>query len=97
MSNITAKIKLNSKSESSDGQVQLNFGADYADERNKEWAKYTPGLSLTMTVLDEVADKFEQGAAYTLTFSENREPANADVLDPELSRVAHEAANPPPA
>lgn len=69
MSNITAKIKLTSKGESSDGQVQLNFGADYADDRNKEWARWTPGLSLTMGLKGAVADQFEVGKAYTLTFT----------------------------
>ena len=32
----TAKIKVISIMPGSDGQSQLNFGADYADERNKE-------------------------------------------------------------
>lgn len=64
---ITAKVVLSSKVEQGD-QVILSFGADYADGRNKEWAKYTPGLSLTMGVLPEVAEKFEVGGKYTLTF-----------------------------
>lgn len=71
---ITAKIKLNSTIErpNADGsidQVDLFFGADYADGRNKEWAKWTPGLSLTVGVKPEVAEKFEVGEAYTLTFT----------------------------
>lgn len=48
-------------------QVQLAFGVT-ADELNKEWAKYTPSLNIQMTVTPEVADQFEQGSAYRLTF-----------------------------
>lgn len=65
---ITAKVHLQSKMPTGD-QTQLTFVPDYADGRNKEWAKYTPGLSLTMGVLNEVADKFEAGGKYTLTFT----------------------------
>jgi len=67
--NTTAKIKVTVKNPVSDGQTSLTFGADYADDRNKEWAKYTPGLTVMMTVLDSVAERFEVGQAYTLTFS----------------------------
>jgi hypothetical protein len=66
---ITAKVKLQSKGESNDGQQLLTFVADYNDGRNKEWAKYTPALSLSMCVLDEVADHFTEGSPYTLTFT----------------------------
>lgn len=69
----TAKIKCSSKLEPSDGQVSLGFAADYADERNKEWAKYTPALSVSMTVLESVAERFEPGKAYTLTFEESED------------------------
>lgn len=69
---VTAKIRLTSKSLQNEGtdyeQFLLGFSPDYADDRNKEWALTTPTLSLSMTVKPEVADKFEQGAAYTLTF-----------------------------
>lgn len=63
----TAKVRLTSKQDSGD-QVALTFYADYQDDRNKEWAKYTPALSLNMTVLPEVAERFEVGKPYTLTF-----------------------------
>lgn len=68
---ITAKIVCNSKMESGEGddrQVNVAFSADYADERNKEWARWTPGLSLTMGLKGAVADQFEAGQAYTMTF-----------------------------
>ena len=64
---ITAKVKLAVRT--TDGEsVSLTFTADYADERNKEWAKYTPYLNLTMGVKPEIAEKFEVGTAYTLQF-----------------------------
>lgn len=66
---ITAKVQLRSKGPVQDGQVALEFCPDYADGRNKEWAKYTPGLSLNMTVLESVADRFEPMGSYTLTFT----------------------------
>ncbi len=68
---ITAKVFLASKADFSggDGQKLLTFSPDYNDGRNKEWAKYTPGLSLQMSVLDSVAEKFEAQGKYTLTFT----------------------------
>lgn len=76
---ITAKVRLQSKNVHQEGteqeQVQLQFVADYDDGRNKEWSRYTPALSLSMTVLPEVADRFADGAAFTLTF----EPDNQEV------------------
>ena len=68
MSKITAVATLYTKGASNAGQTPLTFSADYNDERNKAWAKYTPGLSLNMHVIDEVAEGFEQGGRYLLTF-----------------------------
>jgi hypothetical protein len=66
---VTAKVYLISKSvPADDGQVGLAFGADYADERNKLWAKATPSLNINMTVIGSVADHFAQGQRFTLTF-----------------------------
>jgi len=65
---VTAKVKCTRWEAGTDGQVLLVFQPDYADGRNKEWAKYTPALSLTMTVKDEAAAHFEHGQAYTLQF-----------------------------
>jgi hypothetical protein len=64
----TAVATLISKGESNAGQTALAFGADYNDERNKEWAKYTPGLAVQMHVLDSVAEQFEKGGRYLITF-----------------------------
>ena len=71
---ITAKVKCAQKVETGEGddrQATLTFQADYADDRNKEWAKYTPSLQLGMTVIGSVADRFEAGKAYTLQFVED--------------------------
>jgi hypothetical protein len=69
---ITAKIVCQTKQESGEGdnrQVTTTFVPDYNDGRNKEWARWTPGLSLTMGLKGSVADQFEVGKAYTLTFA----------------------------
>ena len=65
---ITAIATLQTKEAKGDGQTLLAFGADYNDDRNKAWAKYTPGLNVQMTVLDEVAENFEHGGRYLLSF-----------------------------
>lgn len=70
---ITAKIVCQTKQESGEGddrQAVVTFAPDYNDGRNKEWARWTPGLSLTMGLKGEVADRFEPGKPYTLTFAE---------------------------
>lgn len=69
---VTAKIKCTGKQVSGEGdnrQVTVTFAPDYADGRNKEWALYTPSLSLTMGLKGAVADQFELEGAYTLTFT----------------------------
>jgi len=68
---ITAKVKCTRKEPMAhdDSQVTLEFQPDYDSGRNKEWAKYTPALSLTMTVLAEVAERFELQQPYTLQFT----------------------------
>jgi ferredoxin-NADP reductase len=65
---VTAKVKCTAVEPVSDGQVAITIGPDYDDGRNKEWAKYTPGLNFTMTVKEEVAGHFEAGRTYTLQF-----------------------------
>ena len=69
--NTTAKIKVTGKTHTTDGQTGLTFGADYVTggDRNKEWAKYTPVITVMMTVLDSVAEHFELGQSFTLTFT----------------------------
>jgi hypothetical protein len=78
---VTAKIVCNSKTDVGEGdnrQVSVSFGADYAGGRNKEWALYTPSLSLSMTLKGEVGDRFELGKAYTLTFEDTAALADAE-------------------
>lgn len=70
---ITAKVFCASKTVTGEGdsrQANVTFGADYNDDRNKEWAKWTPALNLAMTLNGEVGDRFEQGKKYTLQFVE---------------------------
>jgi hypothetical protein len=70
---VTAKVTCTQHVESGEGdarQVLLSFQPDYADDRNKEWAKYTPHLQLNMTVIGDVADQFVAGKHYTLQFVE---------------------------
>lgn len=64
----TAKVFVSGITKGSDGQTNLTFGPDYHDERNKEWAKYTPALAYSMTVLDEVAEGLKYGDTATVTF-----------------------------
>jgi hypothetical protein len=79
--NTTAKVMLARKSSVDSGETELVFSADYADERNKEWAKYTPSLDLRMRVLDKVAEHFMPGQAFTLTFTPETE-SNVPQSDP---------------
>lgn len=65
---VTAKVICNQATANVE-ETTLTFYADYQDGRNKEWAKFTPSLSLTMTVKNEVAAHFPPGQAYTLTFT----------------------------
>jgi hypothetical protein len=69
---VTAKIICQTKTESGEGDdrtVNTTFVPDYNDDRNKEWARWTPGLSLSMGLRGAVADRFEVSKAYTLTFT----------------------------
>lgn len=73
---ITAKVTCTSKQETGAGDnrcARVTFGPDYQDGRNKEWSLATPYLSLEMTLRGDVADRFEPGTHYTLTFTEDGE------------------------
>lgn len=69
MGAITAKIECTNKSTAWEGATSLSFGPDYADGRNAEWAAATPSLSVSLTVIDSVAERFEVGGKSTLTFT----------------------------
>lgn len=64
----TVKVFVSGITDAGDGQKNVQFTADYADDRNKEWAKYTPALNLQMVVLDEVAEGISYGDKFTGTF-----------------------------
>jgi hypothetical protein len=76
---ITAKIVCQGKTvtgEGDDRQAALIFHPNYANgEKNKEWARFTPELSLNMTVKGSVGDRFEVGQAFTLQFVEDEATA----------------------
>lgn len=65
------------------GSATLMFTPDYRDDRNKAWAAASPNLSVTMTVNGDVADQFETGWNYELTFQRH---------DDDLHGVKPEAA-----
>lgn len=70
---VTAKVVCNSKLITGGGerrQAVVQFSADTSPE-NKDWSLYTPALQLQMTLRGDVADRFEPGQAYTLTFEPN--------------------------
>jgi hypothetical protein len=70
----TAKVFISSVTANGTGETTVYFTADYADGANKEWAKYTPNLSLSMTVLDEVAADWKFGDKFTLVFQKDSAP-----------------------
>lgn len=67
---VTARVVCSNKGEDTSYGTAVTFSADYADGRNAAWAAATPALSLTMTLMGEVADNFTPGGRYTLTFTE---------------------------
>lgn len=71
---ITAKVKLLSKVNYVDSDVTgLTFCPDYADGANSEWARNTPTLNLSMSVIGSVGALFETHKTYTLQFAENED------------------------
>ncbi|MGH3834201.1 MAG: hypothetical protein ACRDSF_00635 [Pseudonocardiaceae bacterium] len=69
---VTAKVRCNLKQEFTTFDdkhgATIGFMPDYADDRNKKWAAATPHLDLRITVVGDVAQSFELGKAYILTF-----------------------------
>lgn len=70
----TAKIKLTSLEPTGGGEQKALFTANYTDAQgnrvNQEWARYTPGFSLSMWLTDEFVQRaaLEPGQDYTVTF-----------------------------
>ena len=68
----TAKVRVHSVTPNGADQVTVGLSAHYRDgdnEINQEWAKWTPSLSLSITVKAELADRFPVGQAFLLTFT----------------------------
>lgn len=87
MTPVTAKVQLAQKN-AYIGGVTLKFMADYADGRNKEWAESTPSLSYEMQVKPSVAELFQVGGKYTVTFEPTIEPAPEPEPLPEAAAPA---------
>ncbi len=68
---VTAKLVVQNLNDAGSDQTTVVLVADYADERNNEWAKYTPSAHLTMTIANEAPalEFFELGKSVTLTFA----------------------------
>jgi hypothetical protein len=64
----TAKVKVQAKNNRTDVQTTVAFQPDYDAGRNAEWSEWTPAMSLSMTIKNELADRLEAGQTYTLTF-----------------------------
>lgn len=66
---ITAKVRCGSRVQVTEELDVVQFGPDYTDGANADWAYYTPSLNIAMNVRRDVP--FEQGASYTLTFEKD--------------------------
>lgn len=89
----TAKVQLTDVRPYGEGDarsVALAFIPDYRDGRNAAWAHATPGLSLSMTVRGEVADRLAlaPGQDFTLTFERNG--GEQSIVAPAASTEAEE-------
>jgi hypothetical protein len=72
---VRAKFKCHSKvmrESGTDTVADLTFFASYGEGKdNKDWSKWTPGGTLTMTISNPSAfDWFEPGKEYYLDFTE---------------------------
>jgi len=81
--NVTAKIKVTDVRREGGG-TNLSFGPDYDQNgKNQAWADATPYLDFRMKVNGEVADHFELGQSFTVTFEP--EAAQAGEQSPEYA------------
>lgn len=76
MSQITAVLKCQKQAPTAYG-TNVSFYPSYGPEENKAWADATPSAMIMLTVKNDVADKFEAGAEYLLTF-QKREVSPSD-------------------
>lgn len=71
----TAKVTCTGKTPnagSTPPTTRVQFGPNYGEGKNSEWAASTPTLDLSMSVLDAVAELVELGDAITLTFAKDQ-------------------------
>ncbi len=76
MIRMSAKLNCASKTESGvgdDRQVTVTFGADYADGRNKEWARFTPSANVSIVLKGELGDRYQIGKSYVMFIQEEDE------------------------
>lgn len=64
-------------------QVAVSFQPDYSDGRNAEWARWTPALSLQITVKAELVSRFPIGQPFLLTFTPEGVPLGSSGAVPE--------------
>ena len=81
MSQVTAKVACNTKTMNNMGtsyeQVIVGFVADYAGGVNKEWATSTPSLNFSLTVTPSVAERFNIGEKFTVTFDKEEKDGDS--------------------
>lgn len=69
---ITARVRVSNKVPIDTTQSVVSFYGDYANGANNEWAIATPVLDFRMYMKTEVANNFNVGESYAVTF-ESRE------------------------
>ena len=72
---ITAKFKVTAKDPVTEKTEIVNVGLipDYTDERNKAWAPWTPGGSISLGLRPSVAEQFPVGNNFLVTFTDEDE------------------------
>ena len=79
---VTAKFKISRVTPQSslggrNGEIvesaEVEFTPDYAGDRNKDWAYYTPSGVIRMNVNGPALTQFTQGRAFTVTFDPDDE------------------------
>jgi hypothetical protein len=70
-----------------DGQLrdsaEIEMVPDYAGDRNKDWAEYTPSGVIRMNVNGPALSQFVQGKAFTVTFEEDYSESGGAKLSGE--------------
>ena len=69
-SKVTPRSVVWAKYDVNDTMTHVSFGPDYAKGANAEWAESTPGFNLAITMKREIADRFEVGGHYEISFTD---------------------------